>query len=114
VDVDRPSAWYQPNPIDTSATRLPDDLKQLSEALAANAHDVWAAQRLREGWRHGPVRDDNALRHPCLVPYDKLPELEKEYDRNLVIETLCAILVLGYEIRPPRNEMRSPKIYDAT
>ncbi len=99
-------ASYQPLPIYTSATRLPDDLTQLLEALAANAHDVWAAQRLQEGWRYGPVRDDDALRHPCLVPYDQLPEAEKDYDRNLVIETLRAILVLGYEIRPTERNPR--------
>jgi ryanodine receptor 2 len=99
MGADSQPARYQPLPIDTSATRLSDDLKQLSEALAANAHDVWAAQRLREGWQYGPVRDDGLLQHPCLVPYDQLPEAEKVYDRKLVAETLRAILVLGYEIR---------------
>lgn len=35
---------------------------------------------------------------PCLVPYDELPESEKEYDRNTAIETLKLIIKLGYKI----------------
>lgn len=99
MGADSQPAPYQPRPIDTSATQLSDDLNQLSETLAANAHDVWAAQRLREGWQYGPVRDDELMQHPCLVPYGQLPEAEKAYDRKLVSETLRAILILGYEIR---------------
>ena len=33
-----------------------------------------------------------------LVPYDELPESEKEYDRNTAIETLKLIIKLGYKI----------------
>jgi RyR domain len=58
------------------------------------------------GGRYGLVRDDSALRHPCLVPYDQLPDAEKDYDRNLVTETLRAILILGYEIRPAERDRR--------
>lgn len=31
-------------------------------------------------------RDDIHKKHPCLVPYDELPEEEKEYDRNTANE----------------------------
>ena len=37
--------------------------------------------------------------HPCLVPYEELPECEKEYDRNTSIETLKLIMKLGFKIR---------------
>ena len=46
----------------------------------------------------GRQRDDAAKKHPCLVPYDQLPESEKEYDRDSAIETLRAIIALGYRI----------------
>jgi hypothetical protein len=95
---------YEPRPIDTRGVELPAELLGLLERLAANAHDVWAAQRLRDGWTFGPVRDDANRRHPCLVPYEELPESEKEYDRNSVRQTLRAILSLGYRIEPrPRT-----------
>jgi ryanodine receptor 2 len=92
---------YIPAPIDTTAITLPEALEGLLERLAANTHDVWAAQRLASGWSFGPTRDDAARTHPCLVPYEQLPESEKEYDRRTAAEALKAILTLGYRILPP-------------
>jgi ryanodine receptor 2 len=90
---------YTPKPIDTSAIALPDDLAALTEKLAESTHDHWASQRLAEGWTYGEKRDDAAKTHPCLIPYRDLPESEKQYDRTTAMETLKAILALGYEIR---------------
>ena len=92
---------YEPRPIDTSEVRLPRELSELTEKLAGNSHDNWARQRLAEGWRYGPNRDDDRREHPDLVPYDELPESEKEYDRTTAMETLKAIVVLGYSIEKP-------------
>ncbi len=36
--------------------------------------------------------------HPCLVPYEELPEIEKDYDRNTAIGTLKLIQALGFDI----------------
>ena len=92
---------YQPRPIDTAAVQLSPALIELTERLAENAHDLWAAQRLADGWTPGPNRDDSAKKHPCLVPYAELPDSEKEYDRIAALGTLKAILALGYGIVPP-------------
>jgi ryanodine receptor 2 len=92
---------YTPNPIDTSTVKLSPSLQELLEKLAENAHDVWAAQRISQGWTLGPARDDAAKKHPCLIPYDQLPDTEKEYDRKAAGETLKAILKLGYAIGEP-------------
>jgi hypothetical protein len=89
---------YQPNPIDTSRVELSPEIQQLTELLARNAHDVWARRRLDEGWRLGPRRDDARKEHPCLVPYEQLPESEKEYDRKTAMESVRAIVALGYRI----------------
>jgi hypothetical protein len=89
---------YQPKPIDTSKVALSPDLLTLTELLAENTHEHWAAQRMAEGWRYGPRRDDQAKTHPDLVPYAELPESEKEYDRRTAMEALKAIVTLGYRI----------------
>jgi ryanodine receptor 2 len=94
---------YQPKPIPTEHVVLPAELTPLTERLAENAHDLWAAQRLSQGWSYGPKRDDTQKLHPCLVPYADLPESEKEYDRVTALGTLKAILALGYRIVPPQN-----------
>ena len=97
---------YKPNPIDTANVVLPTELQRLSELLAENTHDLWAAQRLAEGWSYGERRDDQQKLHPCLVPYEQLPESEKEYDRTTALGALKTILVLGYTIVPPNSPTR--------
>ncbi len=89
---------YHPDPVDTSNIVLPPDILALTERLARNAHDVWARQRLRDGWRLGPRRDDVAKEHPSLVPYDELNDSEQEYDRQVALETLRTVVALGYRI----------------
>lgn len=89
---------YQPKPIDTSNVTLSRELLELTELLAKNAHDHWAKQRLAEGWRYGPARDDASKEHPDLVAYEDLTNSEKDYDRQAAIETLKAIVALGYRI----------------
>jgi hypothetical protein len=92
---------YQPEPLDARDVPLAEDLMQLTETLARNAHEVWAQRRLADGWTLGPTRDDKTKQHPCLVPYEELPESEKEYDRGTAMETLRAIVALGYRITKP-------------
>lgn len=89
---------YTPSPLDTSAVRLPEELTPLIERMARNVHEVWAQTRLQQGWTYGPERDDAKKKHPCLVPYDSLPEEERVYDRNTAVETLKLILSLGFDI----------------
>jgi hypothetical protein len=89
---------YKPAPIDTSGVALTPEILEITELLAKNAHDIWAQQRLTEGWTYGPQRDDQAKQHPCLVAYEELPDSEKDYDRQTALGTLKGILALGYRI----------------
>ena len=89
---------YIPQPIDTSEVELPAELDELVERIAENVHEVWAQSRLNEGWVFGNERNDTLKTHPCLVPYDELPEIEKEYDRNTAMGTLHLISKLGFKI----------------
>ena len=89
---------YRPCLDDLSGVVLPESLAQLVESLAENVHDTWAKGRLDDGWTYGPVRDNEKMQHPCLVPYGELPEPEKEYDRNTAISTLKFIVKNGYRI----------------
>ena len=89
---------YVPQPIDTSRIQVPASLVELTEQLAENAHDVWARQRMADGWTWGPKRDDKTKQNPCLIPYADLPDSEKQYDRQAAMETIKAIIALGYRI----------------
>ena len=90
---------YIPRPIDTSGINLPEELNPLLEAMAKNVHEIWAQERLNQGWTYGEKRNDTLKHHPCLVPYEDLPEDEKIYDRNTSVETLKLILKLGFKIK---------------
>ena len=89
---------YIPKPIDTSDVILDGEVLSLSEALARNTHEVWAENRIKDGWTYGEERDDNKRCHPCLIPDDELSEEEKEYDRHTSLEALKLITKLGYKI----------------
>ena len=89
---------YIPKPLDTGNVELPSEILELTEKIAENVHEIWAKSRIEQGWTYGPVRDDLKKTTPCLVEYSKLPEEEKEYDRNTALETIKMILALGYRI----------------
>ncbi len=90
---------YTPSPVKTTGIILSDDLLEMRGFLAKNIHENWALERMANGWRYGPIRDDATKRHPCLVPYDDLPASEKVYDRRVAEETLKSMLSMGYTIK---------------
>ena len=94
------ASHYTPSPIDTSGVELSPDVLALTERLAEHAHDIWARQRIKDGWTYGPVRNDALKHHPCLIPYADLPDSERQYDRNAALDTLKAILALGFRVSP--------------
>jgi len=93
------AANYRPSPICVDDVRLPSSLLDLTEVIAENVHDNWARARMDQGWTYGNVRDDAKKQHPDLIPYLFLPESEKEYDRQIALNTIRLILKLGYSIQ---------------
>ena len=89
---------YKPRPVNLDGVSLTGDLFDLREAIAENAHDIWALTRINEGWTYGPVRDDAKKQHPDLVPYSTLSDSEKEYDRLMAMNTIKLVKKLGFEI----------------
>ena len=89
---------YVPQPMDTSDVQLPQELNELVEKMAKNVHEVWAQSRISQGWTYGPERSDALKHHPCLIPYEDLPEVEKAYDRDTALGTLKLICKLGFKI----------------
>ncbi|MBP5715362.1 MAG: C39 family peptidase [Prevotella sp.] len=88
---------YEPHPLNLDDVPLESELAELREAIAENAHEVWAKARKDEGWVYGPVRDDEKKLHPDMLPYNLLPEGEKEYDRLMAINTIKLVKKLGWD-----------------
>ena len=89
---------YTPHPIDLTDVVLDDDLNDLREAIAENAHEIWAENRKSEGWTYGPQRNDSLKQTPDMVPYGQLPESEKLYDREMAMQTIKLLKKLGYDL----------------
>jgi len=105
IQVLQSVAEYEPHPIDVDKIPLDGDLEELQEAIAENAHDVWAEARIKEGWSYGKERDDVQKLHPDLIPYTALPDSEKEYDRIMAFNTIKLVKKLGFDI-VRRNDNR--------
>ncbi len=89
---------YEPYPIHLDDITLDEDLSELQEAIAENAHEIWAKARTDQGWTYGPERNDQKKETPDMVPYCNLPEDEKLYDREMAMQTLKLVKKLGFEI----------------
>lgn len=89
---------YDPQPIMVDDIELDSSLLELGEILAENNHEIWAADRKKEGWTYGPKRDDDKKENPDMRPYSDLEEKEKDYDRKMAINTLKLVQKMGYKI----------------
>ena len=89
---------YEPSPIGLDDVELSEDLSELQEAIAENAHEIWAKNRRDQGWSYGPERNDQKKETPDMIPYCNLPESEKLYDREIAMQTLKLVKKLGFEI----------------
>ncbi|MBR5105023.1 MAG: zinc-ribbon domain-containing protein [Alistipes sp.] len=99
---------YVPQPIDLSDVVLDKSLDELREAIAENAHEVWAFNRRSDGWSYGPHRDDTLKQTPCMVPYSQLPDSEKQYDRDMAMQTIKLMRKLGYDLVPRKVSVKLP------
>lgn len=63
-------------------------------ASPAASHENWLRDKERDGWRHGPVKDEAKKEHPCFVPYDQLPieQRAKDYLFCAVVHQLKDLL----------------------
>jgi len=69
------------------------------ETMAKMEHDDWLEERLQDGWVYAPgPKDSSKKTHPSLVPWEKLPEAEKEKDREPVREMPHILEKAGFQI----------------
>ena len=97
---------YKPHPINLSDVKLEKEIVELREAIAENAHEVWAKARREEGWSYGPERDDSEKTDPNLLPYDLLPEKEKERFRQISMESIKFLKKLGWSFINGKQEKK--------
>jgi hypothetical protein len=45
-----------------------------------NSHVSWMKQKIDDGWVYGPVKDAEKKQHPCIIPFEMLPNEQKAKD----------------------------------
>lgn len=58
------------------------------------SHETWLKEKTKAGWMWGPEKNPALKTHPCMVPYDDLPEAQKLKDRLFVttVQQMAAVL----------------------
>uniref|UniRef100_A0A3P9I4J1 Ryanodine receptor 2b (cardiac) n=1 Tax=Oryzias latipes TaxID=8090 RepID=A0A3P9I4J1_ORYLA len=87
---------YRPAPIDFSKVFLSSADEEVVNLLAENDHNLWARERIKQGWTYGVQQDVKAKQSPQLVPYSLLDERTKRTVREGVIDAVCTLLAFGY------------------
>lgn len=49
------------------------------------SHENWLKHKGKSGWVFGDVKDANAKTHPCMVPYDELPDTQRLKDEMFML-----------------------------
>ena len=68
------------------------------EKLAEMEHNLWMEGKFKNAWKFGATRDDSKKIHPCLVSWGKLPEIERQKDREIILSIPVRLRELGMEI----------------
>lgn len=77
VDWDKAPDWQKTSAI--NGVRF--FLASRCQATPKDSHDSWMKEKLADGWVHGDVKDVAKKQHPCLVPYEDLPQKQQIKDK---------------------------------
>ncbi|XP_058262201.1 ryanodine receptor 2 isoform X22 [Hemibagrus wyckioides] len=98
------SSSYKPAPMDLSHIKLASTQEAMVDRLAENAHNVWARDRIRQGWTYGIQQDVKNKRNPRLVPYALLDERTKKSNKDSLREAVRTLLGYGYNLEAPDQD----------
>ncbi|XP_047673442.1 ryanodine receptor 2 isoform X7 [Tachysurus fulvidraco] len=98
------SSGYKPAPMDLSHIKLASTQEAMVDRLAENAHNVWARDRIRQGWTYGIQQDVKNKRNPRLVPYALLDERTKKSNKDSLREAVRTLLGYGYNLEAPDQD----------
>jgi class 3 adenylate cyclase len=77
------------------------------EELSIREHDRWMKDRQLHGWTYAPERDNARKKHPCLIPWEELSDLEKEKDRDTIRNLPRLIEKAGFRVRKSTTQPSS-------
>jgi len=81
-DWDSAAQWQRDSAIDGVKFRLSNP-----DAGKDSQHNAWMDDKVKNGWVYGEEKNADKKTHPCIVPFDKLPEFQQK--KNALF---CAIV----------------------
>ena len=82
-------------------------LKGVDGVLAGDgpgkSHENWLAEKVATGWKYGPVKDPEKKEHPCMVPFDELPQDQQMKDMLFVSTVRMMAAALGHVFPVPTD-----------
>lgn len=68
------------------------------------SHESWLAEKEANGWIYGPIKDEFVKTHPCILPYDHLPDDQRIKDHVFV----AIVQALSTEPEEKDNPVAAP------
>jgi RyR domain len=92
------AAGYRLGPLLDWGAALEELTPEEVELVSELEHERWMAERVREGWTFGAVRDDKLKQHPDLRPWSELPTEQQDINRRFVRERIAMLARVGIQV----------------
>jgi hypothetical protein len=66
--------------------------------MAKIEHEHWCQEKIKEGWRLGPTKDPAAKTNPSLVPWEELPDVEKDKNKKFILGLPRLMVRAGFQV----------------
>ena len=66
--------------------------------MARMEHMSWYEGKLQDGWRYAPDKDPNKKTNPALLPWEELPEAEREKNRAFIRGLPLLLARAGFQV----------------
>lgn len=68
------------------------------DAKPEDSHNSWLAEKEKDGWKYGPVKNPETKEHPCFVPYQQLPSEQKAKDYLFIQTVKNSVRLIGIDL----------------
>jgi hypothetical protein len=61
-------------------------------------HEHWCQEKTAAGWSYGPEKDPKEKTNPSILPWDELPDSEKDKNKNFIRGLPWLLARAGFQI----------------
>ena len=66
--------------------------------MARMEHENWCQGKMQDGWEYGQIKNSENKQNPNLLPWDDLPEIEKEKNKKYIRDLPKLLAQAGFQI----------------